>query len=87
MTQFQAAWNNLKEQRRKEPVVESQQDQGQAEDATMKTAGTISQTVFRKELQPTQKKKLAPVVHYSFGTLIGALYGGMSEIIPSANSG
>jgi putative membrane protein len=78
MAQFQTGWSKIKQkgqQRDEEP----QHDQAQSEDATMKAAGAIARTVFRKELTPEQKTSLGPVVHYGFGTLVGAVYGGLRE--------
>ena len=33
-------------------------------------------------LSPEQKKKVAPLVHYGFGTAMGALYGTLTELGP-----
>ena len=57
---------------------ESQVEQ-QAETATMKAAAKIAQLGHR-QLSREERKKFGPVVHYSFGMLQGALYGGISEL-------
>ena len=49
------------------------------EDSTVKVATAISQRVFHHELNEQQKKIAAPVVHYSFGTSVGAVYGTLME--------
>lgn len=49
------------------------------EDSTVKVATAISQCVFQHELTEQQKKIAAPVVHYSFGTSVGAIYGTLME--------
>jgi putative membrane protein len=60
------------------------QSQGDGDDATMRTADWISKGLLHKALTKSQKKKLGPVVHYSFGTLTGALYGAVAEVLPQA---
>lgn len=86
MNQFQIGLSKIKERHQPPPEEESQHDQSQSEDATMKTASAISRTVFGKELTADQKKQLGPVVHYGFGALMGALYGGLSEEFSPAKS-
>lgn len=91
MNQFQKGWNKASRaiENQKNPQGETQERQSQAdsEDATMRTAAWISEGVFHRELSKEQRKKLGPVVHYSFGTLTGALYGAVSELLPRARAG
>lgn len=87
MTQFQVGWSKLKEKRRQPPDEESQNDQGQAEDATMKTAAAIARNIFGKDLTVEQKRKLGPIVHYGFGAVMGAIYGGMKEEFDNTSIG
>ena len=47
----------------------------QKEDSTVKAASALSQGIFSCELRAQQKKIAGPVVHYSFGTGVGAIYG------------
>jgi len=49
------------------------------EDATIKVAGAIA-GAGGKQLSRDQKKKGGTIVHYGFGTLMGALYGIASEL-------
>jgi hypothetical protein len=58
----------------------SQQDQG--EDATMKTAEKLAEPVLGRQLTKSEKQAAGPVVHYTFGTLMGATYGVASELAP-----
>jgi putative membrane protein len=60
---------------------------GQDEDATVKTAKAISQTVFDHELAEDEKKWAGPLVHYSLGTTLGAVYGLVAEQLPVARTG
>ena len=76
-------------------IVASQQPKGQSqesleregEDATMKTADRVTQSVAGHGLSKEEKKKAGPVVHYLYGTGIGALYGGASARYRPARSG
>jgi hypothetical protein len=53
--------------------------EGQGEDATVKTAKKISSRLLGHELSEEEKKTAGPVVHYAYGTGIGALYGGLAQ--------
>lgn len=61
--------------------------EGQGEDATVKAAERISSAVAHHELSAEEKKKAGPLVHYAYGTGIGALYGGVAEKVETATSG
>lgn len=57
-------------------------------DATMKAADAIAATATGgQHLSLEGKQKGGPIVHYAFGALAGALYGGLSEVAPVARSG
>ncbi len=57
-------------------------------DATMKAADAIVSTVTGgRHLTLEQKQKGGPIVHYAFGTLMGALYGAATEYAPAARAG
>jgi hypothetical protein len=69
---------------------ESQQSQGQQsedETATVKTAQAISRGLLGRELTSDEKKMAGPIVHYGYGTLMGAAYGAMSELWPATSAG
>jgi hypothetical protein len=55
------------------------QAEKEKEDSTMKAAGKIAKLAGR-ELSHEEKKKLGPVVHYSFGAGQGGVYGGVMEM-------
>ncbi len=59
----------------------------QDEDATVKTAKAISQTLFAHELTEDEKKWAGPTVHYSLGASLGAVYGALAEATPIATAG
>jgi putative membrane protein len=48
----------------------------------MKTADRISEALQGRHLTKDEKKKAGSVVHYAFGALMGAVYGGSVEINP-----
>jgi putative membrane protein len=51
------------------------------EDATMKAAGKVAEAAGHR-LSKEQKKKAGSIVHYAFGTGMGALYGTVAEVGP-----
>ncbi|HET9183875.1 MAG TPA: DUF1440 domain-containing protein [Candidatus Angelobacter sp.] len=80
MSQFQNGWSKAASALKKDSDTQPQnQSEQQSEDATMKTAGKIAEITGR-QLSHEQKAKLGPVVHYSFGTLQGGIYGAVTEL-------
>ena len=57
------------------------------EDATVKTAVAVSRNLFEHELTDDEKKIAGPAVHYAFGALAGAMYGGLAELLPITSAG
>ena len=58
------------------------------EDATMKTADALVHAATGgRHLSHEARAKGGPVVHYSFGGLMGGLYGGLSEYAPFIRTG
>jgi putative membrane protein len=56
------------------------------ENATVKAASAISRQVLDRDLTDEEKRTAAPVVHYIFGSTIGALYGVAAEFAPATSS-
>ncbi|HEV2136204.1 MAG TPA: DUF1440 domain-containing protein [Terracidiphilus sp.] len=83
MNEFQKAWSNAAQAMQKGNHTQAQQGEQESENATMKAAGKIA-SISGRQLSHEQKKKAGPVVHYSFGTLQGALYGAMTELTRTA---
>ena len=84
MTQFQKAWSKASEALQSRDQGESnneQKDNSNKEDATMKAAGKVA-AVAGRTLSHGEKKKAGPVIHYGFGTAVGALYGLACEFTP-----
>jgi uncharacterized membrane protein YagU involved in acid resistance len=61
--------------------------EGQGEDATVKTAQRISSALLGYELSAEEKKTAGPLVHYAYGTGIGAVYGGLAQKHETTTSG
>ena len=62
--------------------------QSDGEDATMKAADRIAETVTGgRHLTHAQRAAGGPVVHYAFGALAGGVYGGMAEYSDSVRAG
>lgn len=53
--------------------------EGQEEDATVKIAQRISSKLFGRQLSSEEKQTAGPLVHYAYGTSLGALYGGLAH--------
>jgi putative membrane protein len=65
---------------------ESSGQQGGGDDATMKAAELVSETVSDRHLSKEDKQTAGPVVHYLFGSSIGALYGALTEVAPQVGA-
>src|SRR4051794_21966651 len=60
---------------------------GNSDDATVKTASAFSRAVTGHPVPRKRKKLAGNIVHYSFGTAMGAVYGLMAEMQPKASTG
>jgi putative membrane protein len=65
------------------PQVETEK----GDQATVKLAEHVSRNLFDHPLTPAEKKIAGPTVHFGYGGLVGALYGGLSELIPTVSIG
>jgi putative membrane protein len=57
------------------------------DDATVKMADAVSRYTLGRRLMPSEKKWAGPAVHYSFGALLGAVYGVLAATVPTARAG
>ena len=64
-----------------------QQNEEQSEDSTMKVADTVTWLATGRHLSREGKQKGGPIVHYAFGTLMGALYGALAELSRKSTAG
>ncbi|MDE1163566.1 MAG: hypothetical protein PW792_16705 [Acidobacteriaceae bacterium] len=71
-----------------ENAAAAQQNPDEYQDATMKTADTITEVVTGgRHLTWEQQKEGGPIVHYAFGALMGGLYGGLAEYCSLTKTG
>ena len=71
-----------------DPPPEQNHDQEPKEDATMQAADAIVSTApGGHHLTWEQRKRSGPIVHYAFGALMGACYGGLAEYFPNVTAG
>lgn len=57
------------------------------ESATVRTAQMVSRRIARRELGFQQERLGGQIAHYGFGTVMGAIYGGLIEVMPKASTG
>jgi putative membrane protein len=69
------------------PKPSPQPAESEDDDATVKAASAISESVAGRDLTEGEKKVAGPAVHYAFGTMMGAVYGGITELWPDARNG
>lgn len=80
MTEFQNIWSKAAEMTSSNG--HSREQSSDEENPTGKTADAISNLAFGKNLSKQQKQKAGPFVHYTFGTLMGGVYGAAAELSP-----
>jgi putative membrane protein len=67
---------------------QQKQDDSDQEDATMRAAdAAVNVVTGGRHLSHEAKEKGGPIVHYSFGALMGAIYGGLSEYLRVTTAG
>lgn len=79
MNQFQAAVAKWQ--------ADDSASQPKGDDATVKVAMWVSRAVTGRSLTPSQKKVAGPLVHYTFGSAMGALYAVGAAMEPEAAAG
>jgi len=80
LAQGESPWEIAHEQ------VQQEQQAAEREDSTEIVARKIAKATG-KTLDKEQKKKAGRAVHYTFGTLMGIVYGVSAELIPEATIG
>lgn len=84
MNQFQSGVSKLSDEFARGN--EATSNSGGDEDTTVKTAEAISEAAGHR-LTEQEKQVAAPVVHYAFGSTMGALYGIAAELSPKNAAG
>jgi putative membrane protein len=94
MTAFQLGWSKGKEElqhlrtrNKDEEKQSSGQGSEESESSTVKVAESVSNRVRGRGLQQSEKEPASYIVHFTFGTLMGAIYGISTEYLPIANLG
>jgi putative membrane protein len=67
------------------PKRDTPADEG--EDATVKTADAVLRGVAGRPLPEAAKPAASQIVHYAFGGGVGAVYGGLAELVPRVSVG
>ena len=85
MNQVFTIWSKINENQQ-EP--ERPAKKGEASDpATLKLARRLSRELLHREIPDDKIQAAEAAMHYGFGTVMGALYGGLSEYIPQTKAG
>ncbi len=87
MTQFQELSTKLEKKLKESQGNGGEKKKKKGEDATVKAASKVSRKILHHPLTPGEKKKAGPAVHYGFGTLTGAAYGVLAELVPGVTRG
>ena len=91
MTGFMGLWNKtgelVNEEFEERSGRQQKEQRGEEEPSTEKVAADISQNVFQRRLDNETKKAAGNVVHYGFGTAVGAIYGALTELYPALSLG
>jgi hypothetical protein len=59
----------------------------ESDDATVRMARLVSESVFDHRLAESEKETAGAVVHYAMGATSGAIYGASAELFPPATAG
>ena len=88
MNEFQSLLSKAIERRQHYSTFQKpEQPDEDSEDATVRAAERVAKIVHFRPLTREEKAKAGPVVHYLFGTVMGALYGLATEYFPKARAG
>lgn len=82
MTQYQVNSAKLINSLRQE-----QPQQGAGESTTVAVADKITQAIAGSRVPPERRNLAGNLVHYGFGTLMGATYGVLHEVLPATSAG
>jgi hypothetical protein len=82
MTQYQVNSTKLINRLRHE-----QPQQGGSESTTAVVADKITEAIAGSRIPPERRNLAGNLVHYGFGTLMGATYGVLNEVLPATNAG
>jgi putative membrane protein len=90
MNQVFTLWSKINEDKQQDhkPEPEQSAKKGEASDpATLKLARRLSREYLHRDISDEDVKAAEAAVHYGFGTVMGAVYGGLSEYVPQMKAG
>jgi putative membrane protein len=97
MTQFQKLWafaqdelapdQKTSETPKHRQAGEQEQRNERSDDATVKLANRLSESLFDHSLSRKEKDIAGPAVHYGFSVMNGALYGAFAEVSDVTTAG
>lgn len=90
MNQVFTVWSKINQAKHQndKPEPEQSSKKGTASDpATLKLARRLSREYLHHEISDRNVQVAEAAVHYGFGTVMGAFYGGLSEYVPETKAG
>lgn len=66
----------------KDKFRELQRASADAQEATSKVAERVTRPLLGRRLRHSERERAKPIVHYAFGSAVGALYGASAEYVP-----
>jgi putative membrane protein len=85
MNQVFTIWSKINEDKQQP---EQSAKKGEASDpATLTLAKKLSRELLQREIPDDKVQAAEAAVHYGFGTVMGAVYGGLSEYLPQTKAG
>ena len=85
MNQVFTIWSKINEGKQ-EPEQSANKGE-QSDPATLKLAKKLSREILHREIADENLQAAEAAVHYGFGTVMGGVYGGLSEYIPQTKAG
>jgi hypothetical protein len=91
MNRFQALWSELAHGYQSQSAAGSEdardwQERHEGGNANELFAHAVTTRTIDRRLTSDELKIAAPIVHYAFGSSMGALYGAVSEVVPSTRA-
>jgi putative membrane protein len=85
MNQVFTIWSKINEHQQ-QPEQSAKKGE-QSDPATLKLARRLSREFLHREISDENVQAAEAITHYGFGTVMGGVYGGLSEYIPQARAG
>jgi putative membrane protein len=85
MNQVFTIWSKINENQ--QPPEQPAKKGEQSDPATLKLAKRLSREFLHREIPDEKVQAAEAIMHYGFGTVMGGVYGGLSEYIPQTKAG